>query len=521
MWTWFACSGTWLKPAGSWGPWVWGDATRLSQVVMNLVSNAIKFTRQGEVRLVLEQSSQGVTVSVQDTGLGIAPAEQASIFNEFRRSERSIERGYRGLGLGLAICRRLVELQGGSIGVESTGLEGMGSRFYFTLPVVEMPAGQATASETEMISDGGVLVLAASASTSERLRDHLNRRGLEVQLALIDDPASWQTRLLAAIPSAIVLDVSLATDQGWQVLKLLKANVATQSIPVLFYALSDDNAAREPGVAPGEERGVSAAMLELDYLTKPIELASLTRALDQEWLAPTAERPVRKFLVVDDDPDTLEMHARVVQARAASHLVFKAHNGVEALKILSEEQIDLIMPEMDGFGVLEAMRERPAMRDIPVIVVTGQTLTEPEMARLNLGVTKVLSKGVFSLDETLTHLDAALARRRELSSEAQRLVRQAMAYMQAHYAEPLSREEVAAHVGLSDDYLTSCFHKELGLTPVAYLNRYRVQQAKRLLKNTHESITEIGLAVGFSGSSYFSRIFHRETGMSPAEYRRS
>jgi AraC-like DNA-binding protein len=96
-----------------------------------------------------------------------------------------------------------------------------------------------------------------------------------------------------------------------------------------------------------------------------------------------------------------------------------------------------------------------------------------------------------------------------------------MAYMHEHYAEPLSREEIAAHVGLSDDYLTSCFRKELGLTPVAYLNRYRVQQAKLLLKNTHKSITEIALEAGFSGSSYFSRIFHRETGMSPAEFRRA
>jgi transcriptional regulator GlxA family with amidase domain len=96
-----------------------------------------------------------------------------------------------------------------------------------------------------------------------------------------------------------------------------------------------------------------------------------------------------------------------------------------------------------------------------------------------------------------------------------------MAYLQAHYAEPVSREELAAHVGLSDDYLTSCFHRELGITPVAYLNRYRVEQARKLLRATDKSITEIALEVGFSGSSYFSRVFHRETGMSPAEYRRS
>jgi YesN/AraC family two-component response regulator len=291
---------------------------------------------------------------------------------------------------------------------------------------------------------------------------------------------------------------------------------------VLFYALSS----RDAPPIPAPVTATEAAVLEFDYLTKPIEVAELTRALDQHWLAGGEGAAARTFLVVDDDPDTLEMHARIVQSRSASYRALKARNGVEALQVLDEENVDLVlldlmMPEMDGFAVLEAMRDRQATRDIPVVVVTGQTLTESEMARLNLGVTKVLSKGVFSLEETLSHLDAALERRREVSGEAQRLVRQAMAYMQAHYAEQLSREEVAAHVGLSDDYLSACFRKELGLTPIAYLNRYRVQQARSLLKNTHKSVTEIALEVGFSGSSYFSRIFHRETGMSPAEFRRA
>lgn len=503
------------------GPWVWGDRTRLSQVALNLVSNAIKFTRRGEVRIAVESSGQFVTVSVIDTGLGIPLADQATVFDEFRRSGRSIERGYSGLGLGLSICKRLIELHGGAIGVESAGQEGAGSRFYFTLPFIDSPAQLAADGARDPSADARVLVLAASASTNERLRDHLGRRGYEVQVAQIDEPSTWQAHLLASLPAAIVLDVSIASEQGWRALKALKSNPATGNIPVLFYAVASEGGDSSNDAAPS-----SASVLELDYLTKPIELANLARALDQHWLAPRAELVARKFLVVDDDPDTLEMHARIAQARSPAHRVFRARNGLEALRILSEEQIDLVlldlmMPEMDGFEVIEAMRERPANRDIPVIVVTGQTLSEPEMARLNLGVTKVLSKGVFSMEETLSHLEAALERRRELSGEARRLVRQAMAYMHDHYAEPLSREEIAAHVGLSQDYLTSCFHKELGLTPVAYLNRYRVQQARLLLKRTHKSITEIALEVGFSGSSYFSRIFHRETGMSPADFRRA
>ncbi len=179
-----------------------------------------------------------------------------------------------------------------------------------------------------------------------------------------------------------------------------------------------------------------------------------------------------------------------------------------------------MMPEVDGFGVLAAIRERPATREIPVIVVTGQTLTEAEMARLNQGVATVLGKGLYSLEETLAHLDAALARKHKLSGEAQRLVRKAMAYLHAHYAEPLTRRAIAAHVGLDEDYLTWCFRQELGMTPIAYLNRYRVNQAKQLLKQTDQSVTAIALEVGFADSGYFSRVFRREVGVAPEAFRR-
>ena len=237
------------------------------------------------------------------------------------------------------------------------------------------------------------------------------------------------------------------------------------------------------------------------------------------------EHPQRTILVVDDDPNTLEMHARIVQSHSPANRVLKARNGLEALAILGREPVDLVlldlmMPEMDGFAVLEAMRDRDASPRHPC-----DRGNRPDADRGGDGTAEpgrdkgARAKALFGLEETLVHLDAALMRKRGLSGEAQRLVRQAMAYLHEHYAEPISRQDLARHVGLSDDYLTSCFHKELGLTPVAYLNRYRVQQARQLLKNTHKSITEIALEVGFSGSSYFSRIFRRETGMSPEGYR--
>jgi AraC-like DNA-binding protein len=180
-----------------------------------------------------------------------------------------------------------------------------------------------------------------------------------------------------------------------------------------------------------------------------------------------------------------------------------------------------MMPGLDGFGVLEAMRGQDATRDIPVIVLTGQVLTERDMARLNQGVATVLNKGVFSLEETLAHIDAALARNRELSEQAQHLVRQAIAYIHQHYADPISRVDLARHVALSEDYLTACFRKELGVTPITYINRFRVNRAQKLLVDTAKSITEIARDVGFSDSGYFSRVFRREVGQSPTDYRQA
>ena len=492
------------------GPWVWGDRTRLRQVLLNLINNAVKFTAQGQVRLKLESGPDGVTVAVSDTGLGIPLEEQTLIFDEFRRSERSMARGYGGLGLGLAICKRLVEMHGGTIGVRSSGEEGGGSTFYFTLPIVQPPASQVQHPVVLPLTEESVLVLTHRAGGGRRLHEHLADRGFDLQTVFMDETADWLSQLVMSPQGAIVVDVSATAHQGWGVLKAIKGHPKMRHLPVLFCSLSPDG----------------GSVLEFEYLTKPIELAELTRALDQHWLAPDADHDVRTILVVDDDLNTLEMHARIVQAHSPSHRVVTAGNGLEALDVLQRERIDLVlldlmMPELDGFGVLEAMREKETMREIPVIVLTGQVLTERDMARLNRGVATVLSKGLFSLEETLAHVDIALERNRKLSGEAQRLVRQAMAYLHEHYADSISRADLARHVALSADYLTFCFRKELGVTPIAYLNRYRVNQAKQLLTDTCKSITEIALEVGFSDSGYFSRIFRREVGMSPEAYRQA
>jgi YesN/AraC family two-component response regulator len=183
--------------------------------------------------------------------------------------------------------------------------------------------------------------------------------------------------------------------------------------------------------------------------------------------------------------------------------------------------LDLMMPELDGFGVLEMMQSEEMSRDIPVIVLTGQVLTQEDMTRLNRGVTNVLKKGLFSVGETLTHVEAALGRNKNLGNETQRLMRKAMAYVHEHYTEPISLKDVARYVGMSKEYLARCFHQETGVTLVTYLNRYRINQAKIHLAAGEKSLTEIALEVGFSSGPYFSRVFRQEVGKSPSEYRQA
>lgn len=257
----------WHEAIPEQGPWVWGDRTRLQQVALNLVVNAVKFTAQGYVSFSLRDEGGTVVVSVRDTGLGLPPEEQTRIFDEFQRTERSIHRGYGGIGLGLAICKRLVTLHGGEIGVHSSGVEGEGSEFYFRLPTIAMPAAKPRRrAKAEPRPRLHVMVLSAHGGGDSLCR-YLSQQGFKVRAFPITESATWSSELPSKSFDAVVLDVAQGETEGWQALRLLKASPSMRDIPVLFYAATDR----------------SGAVLELNYLTKPLELADLTRALDQCW----------------------------------------------------------------------------------------------------------------------------------------------------------------------------------------------------------------------------------------------
>ena len=338
-------------------PLVWGDRTRLRQVTLNLVSNAVKFTAHGEVKLVALVEDGQVTVSVEDTGLGIPLHEQSIIFDEFRQSERTTARGYGGLGLGLAICWKLVEMHGGQIGVRSSGTEGEGSKFYFSLPVIErqtdLSAKPVSVSEAQR-----VLLLVKDAGGSRMLQEALKQRGYEVELCVIEKDSDWLASLLLAAPDVVVLDLGLTSECGWEILKIMKENPATKDIPVLFYSIAGD--------------AKHGSLLEIDYLTKPVRTTALTEMLTSKgFFSPAGNQDNGKvILVVDDEPGMVELHTRIVKSQLPDYRVLSARDGRQALQIIAEEHpalvlLDLMMPVLDGFVVLEEMRKTEQTREYP------------------------------------------------------------------------------------------------------------------------------------------------------------
>jgi len=484
-------------------PPVTGDRTRLRQVTLNLLSNAVKFTENGYVSLTVRTDDKMILVEVSDTGMGIPTDEQEVIFDEFRRSERSVARGYGGMGLGLAITRRLIELHGGKIGVRSTGAEETGSTFYFSLPVMTYESP-----ETRDSHERSNIVLLLSENPSTKLQRHLQSRGFEVEVMDVSHQPDWMNQVVSQPPGAVVLDFQPATDRGWELMQLLKQNPETQDVPVLFYNLSAEL--------------TQGSILNMDYLAKPISRDELSQALERMGLFSEDKRST--ILVVDDDPNVLDMHVRMLENQVSCNIL-RARNGKQALEIMQQQRpdlvlLDLMMPEMDGFELLQTMRKEEATRNVPVIVLSAQILTSQDMTRLQEGVAAVLGKGLFSVEEVLTQVETALSHSKRLGGQTSHTVRQAMAFIHEHYAEPISRADLARHVSITERYLTHCFRQEMNITPMAYINRYRVKRAKMLLEQGNLNITEVALAVGFSDGSYFNRVFREEVGLTPGAYQR-
>ena len=366
------------------------DMTRLRQIVVNLLSNACKFTDGGEIVLAVDRQTvdgeDRVRFEVTDSGIGMTPEQQARVFEVFAQADVSTTRKYGGTGLGLAISRKLSRMMGGDI--ELTSEPGVGSTFTVTLPVSTEsgdPGGKETPSgapEPEAPVDAvdrpadRVVVIDDDPSARSIMSRFLAREGFEAVVARDGDEGIALARELR--PRFITLDVMMPGRDGWSVLKELKSTPELADIPVVMATITD-------------ERSTGYSLGAADFLTKPI---------DRERLAEMLERfRVRdgqpSVLVVEDDPTAQQLMRRLLldcgcRVRAAAD----GRRGLEELRREAPDLIvlDLIMPEMDGFEFVAALQERPEYGDIPVVVVTAADLTPEDRQRLNGRVEEIMSK---------------------------------------------------------------------------------------------------------------------------------
>jgi adenylate cyclase len=375
------------------------DQTKLRQNLFNLLSNAAKFTEQGQITLaarrVVQNGEDWLEFKVSDTGIGMTPEQLGRLFEAFAQAEASTSRDYGGTGLGLAITRHFCKMLGGDVSVEST--PGKGSTFTIRLPPqAEVGAAEGAARSTSVkATSGTVLVIDDEKATHDLLERELSEEGYEVLHA--GGGREGLKLAMAARPDVITLDIIMPDLDGWSVLKALKDDPELSEIPVVLVTIMGD---RDMGFALGAA----------DFITKPFDSDALVQAVTRHR---RADEPAQ-VLVVDDDPKSRDMLRRTLER--VGWTVAEAGNGRQALNQLEHARpglvlLDLMMPEMDGFEVLERVRREDAWRDIPVIIVTAKDLTRDEVDRLNGYFVKVLQKGAYQRSDLLRDVHAMIARR--------------------------------------------------------------------------------------------------------------
>jgi adenylate cyclase len=379
------------------------DPTRLRQIILNLLSNACKFTERGTVSLTVHRSRSDnddcILISVVDTGIGMTSEQLSRLFQEFSQADSSTTRKYGGTGLGLAISDRLCRLMGGSIDVESK--PGIGTTFNVRLPTERPGVPDAPTTETNAVPRGHapartnrVLVIDDDPTVRDLMRRYLSCEGFDVITA--DGGQEGLDFARKMRPSVITLDVFMPDLDGWSVLEVIKHDPELSHIPVIMMTISDE---KQKGFTLGAS----------GYLTKPVDRGQLSQLLDRfKTLA-----GIPRVLVVEDDPNAREMMRLLLIGEGWA--VSVATNGREALDRLATELpnlvlLDLMMPEMDGFEFLVEFRKDPKFAATPVIVVTAADLSLADRRRLDGGVEHILQKTATDQESFLRQIRALVAR---------------------------------------------------------------------------------------------------------------
>ncbi|MGQ0593230.1 MAG: ATP-binding response regulator [Gammaproteobacteria bacterium] len=380
------------------------DLTKVRQALFNLLSNACKFTSSGVVTLAVGRErvdgADWLRFGVSDTGIGISPEQMKRLFQAFSQADASTSKKYGGTGLGLIISRRFCQMMGGDITVEST--PGQGSTFTIRLPIDNV------APKTTVTLDGEGSHVASTPP-----------KGVPTVLVIDDDPAARELmqRFLAQQqglhmagagsgeeglrlakelrPAVILLDVLMPGMDGWAVLTALKADPELAPIPVIMATILD-------------EENMGFALGATDFLTKPIDRAYLAQVLQKYRCA----HPPCPVLVVEDHADLRALMRRMLEQEG--WVVAEAENGRVALDRVAENRpelivLDLMMPEMDGFSFLEALRQHEGWRAIPIVVVTAKDLTAEDHQRLSGYVQYIVHKGAYAREELLQELGDRIA----------------------------------------------------------------------------------------------------------------
>lgn len=388
-------------------PLITADATRIRQVLLNLMSNAAKFTEKGYIELSADFDERYVTVKVADTGVGVPADKFDLIFQEFEQVDGSSTRAVGGTGLGLPISRHFVEMHGGRIWVESQ--VDVGSTFAIQLPIMG-PGSEEEPATDEAIDPSRRLILAIDddADVINLYRRYLEKQNYQVIGLSRSEEANSKAREMR--PFAILLDLLMPKKDGWAVIQELKSDPVTQDIPVIMCSIVG---------AAGRGFSMGAA----DFLIKPISEERLMTALARlENGYDDGSSVVKRLLIIDDTPEDRQLLRRTIEAAQESYQVIEAADGKQGIDIIQERcpdlvVLDLLMPEMDGFAVLEVLKTDQEMRRIPIIIVTTKDLTAEEQAEINGHVAALFRKGLFREEELLQDLNLALHRARNRSEK--------------------------------------------------------------------------------------------------------